>query len=170
MRQAPERDDVADGQGPGHAADLRQVGDAAGARDAAHAADRLVAERDRAGRERHEPGDRPQQRRLAGAVRPDDDAELARPEGEVEAGQRLAAAEPDRKIADEDFGRAHAATSASSPRRRAMIQRKTGTPRSAVRTPIRTSAPEGMSRTAQSAASSRAAPASVAGTRVRAGS
>src|SRR5690606_37271471 len=51
----------------------------------------------RAGRRQREAGEDAQQRRLAGAVRTDDECDLAVPDGEIEAFEQAVLAAPDRK-------------------------------------------------------------------------
>ena len=125
-------------------------------------------------RGRHEqPGKRPQQGRLAGAVGADHHREASGLEGEIEpARARRGCPEirPTGRGLPGDRVLLMRASPTSSALRRAITQRKNGTPSRAVSTPILTSACDGMSRTAQSAASSSAAPARPAGMRVRAGS
>ena len=84
-----------------------------------------------------------------------------RVEREARIAHDFARAEPHRDVAGGE--RAHDADPSSRRRSRKIIERKIGTPISAVTTPSLISTAEGPSRTAMSAASTSAAPASAAG-------
>ena len=92
MRQAPERDDIGDRHRPVEDVALGQVGDPPRALGERHLPERGPVDQNLAAR-RDEAGDGLEQRRLAGAVRPDDHNDLAAPDDEVGAEEDVPPAE-----------------------------------------------------------------------------
>src|SRR5689334_14741909 len=174
MRMAAERDDGGDRHRPVEDVPLRQIGDAARALARRERAERTAVDRDPAFR-RLQAGQRANERRLAGAVRADQHAELAGPQVEGHAIHDEPVAKPDDHVGSVQPRRAHVAAPSSRRRSRKIIAMKNGTPISAVTTPSLSSMAvalglAGTSRTAISAAMSSTAPIKVAGRQMRAGS
>src|SRR5215207_1457992 len=170
IRHSAERDERPDRERPRHPAVLGQVGEQARPLEPRDRFNARPTEGHGAAAWWDEPGKRADERRLARPVRADDDRQLAGRERNIEPAQDLPPAEAHVQAARGERGAAHGTAPASSAGRRTMSHRNTDTPSSAVSTPNLTSTPEGMTRTAQSAASRSAAPARPEGTSVRAGS
>jgi len=92
VRQTPERDDLVDRRRERQRRDLRHDGDTASDRQAVEGGHGPSVELDGADRRLDEPGDRPQQGRLAGPVRTDERDALATIDVQVQVAQRRAAA------------------------------------------------------------------------------
>src|SRR5262249_46096103 len=138
---------------------LRQVGQAGGAFARAHPADRPPRPRDLSRPDRHQPADRAQQARLAGAVRTQEPDQFAGPRGQMDVAQDRPPAEVDAEAADVEPAHRRAAGS-SGCSRTAM---NTGAPTMAVTTPRRSSDGVGISLTSRSDNPSSTAPANAAG-------
>src|ERR1043165_8410583 len=167
VRRAAQHDDRLDAHRPMEDMALGQVCDGACPLARGEVFKRLALQRDRALR-RQEPHKRAHQRGLAGAVRADQRDELSRVQRQARPAHDLLCADAHRDVAGGKH--AHDAAPSSKRRSRKIIDRKMGTPISAVTTPSLISTAEGPSRIAMSAASTSAAPANAAGSITRAGS
>jgi hypothetical protein len=94
VRHAPERDDAANRKRPGDAAALRQIGDGSRPLPCRQTRERPLAESDLALRRCEQAGKGPQQCRLTGSVRADDDRQRAWLDLRVDAGKNGPTAEP----------------------------------------------------------------------------
>ena len=131
MRQAPEGDDLADRQRERQLDELGDDGDAPRDGLPVETADRVAVERDATAARFEDAGEDAQERRLAGAVRPDEGDPLARLERQAGIGHDRPVAERDRdRVRGED--RAHS----SYPEWVWWSRtRKNGAPRMAMTTP-----------------------------------
>ena len=151
MRRAAEQDIVEAGHLGRQLGVLRHVGDEPGSLAVAETAGRAVREPDVAGRADHA-GDRPEQGRLARAVRADQRGPVAggHADADVVQGHGRAEADPQAVHADHD--------ESALARRERSTNRKNGAPTAAVMTPIGTSVSGWTVLAAMSASTRKAAP------------
>ncbi len=163
MRGEAQRHQALHGDRPLRPRVLRQVGPPPRQRPAVDAGQRRAVERHLARIGLDQPGQDGEQGRLARPVRPDQGDEPAALQVEGDVVDDRAAVAPDADVGGGEP--AHGATFRS----RTTSQKKNGAPRSAVRTPRRSSVLVWITRVPMSASSSRVAPSRADGSRVRLG-